>query len=74
MLQSQIKSNFFVEIGRFTISLQKVMPERISNIRMVFVIRNKSRILIFRNDEYAEQKALTKNAHPGSHYELKSIS
>ena len=50
------------------------MPERISNIRMGFVIRNKSRILIFRNDEYAEQKALIENAHPGSHYELKSIS
>ena len=36
ILRSRIKSNSFVEIDRFTNYLQKVMPERISNIRMFF--------------------------------------
>ena len=51
------------------------MPERISNIRVgFFVICNNSGVQIFHNDEKARQKALTKNVHPGSYYELKSIS
>ena len=51
------------------------MPEKIRNIRVwVFVIRNNSGVQIFRNDEKARQKALTKNVHPGSHYEFKLIS
>ena len=40
----------------------------------IFVIRNKSGVQILCNDEKGETKALTKNVHSGSHYELKSIS
>ena len=39
----------------------------------VFVIRNKFGVPIFSNYEKARQKGLTKDAHPGRHYELKSI-
>ena len=48
------------------------MPERISNIRMGFVIRNNSSAQIF-HVENGRQKALTKSLHPGRHYELNSI-
>ena len=58
----------FVEIGRFTNCLQKVMPERISISEWVFVIRNNSGVQIFNSvlDKKARQKTFTKNVHPGS--------
>ena len=60
ILQSRIKSKSFVEIGRLTNYLQKVIPARISNVRLVFVIRNNSGVQIFRNDEKARQRHLPK--------------
>ena len=38
-----------------------------------FVIRFKFGVLSFSNHEKARQKGLSKNAHPGSHYDFKSI-
>ena len=73
ILQSRIKSNSFVEIGRFTNYLQKVIPARSSNVRLffcflflffffvfVFVIHNNSGVQIFRNNEKARQRHLPK--------------
>ena len=48
ILQSRIKSNSFVKIGRCISYLQKVMPV---TSEWVFVIRNKFRVQIFRIDE-----------------------
>ena len=49
-----------MEIGRCTNYLQKVIPARISNVRLFFVIRNSSGVQIFRNDEKARQRHLPK--------------
>ena len=51
ILQSRIKSKSVVETSRLTNYLRKVMPERISDIRMGFVIRNKFGVPIFSNHE-----------------------
>ena len=57
ILQSRIKSNSFVEMGRCTNYLQNVIPARISNVRLV---RNNSGVQIFCNDEKARQRHLPK--------------
>ena len=69
LINSRIKSKPYVETRRFTDYLRKLFPERISDIRMGFVIRYKFGIPI----TYKSQKGLTKNAHPGGLYELRSI-
>ena len=53
---------------------KKLYQRELVTFDWFFVIRNSSGVQIFRNDEKGETKALTKNVHSGSHYELKSIS
>ena len=59
ILQSRIKSNSFVEIGRCTNYLQKVIRELVTS-DWFFVIRNNSGVQIFRNDEKVRQRHLPK--------------
>ena len=41
ILQSKIESKYFVGTDQLTYYLRKIMQERMSDIRMGFVIRNK---------------------------------
>ena len=58
----------------YKIIYKKLYQRELVTSDWYFVIRNNSGVQIFRNDEKGETKALTKNVHSGSHYELKSIS
>ena len=61
ILQSRIKSNPFVKIGRCTNYLQMLYQrELVTSDCFFFVIRNNSGVQIFRNDEKARQRHLPK--------------